>query len=138
LLEWISPAYRADGIKEEYRLPSGLVWGCLLIGSLKMDCASQQLAGNANLDEAGRLLWPIKQKYGRKISWVDLMVLAGNCALESMGFKTFGFAGGHTFGKCHGAGDAALVGPEPEGVWNRTRSNLTVSQKPARPPVGYT
>jgi catalase (peroxidase I) len=103
-----------------------------------MDCASQQLAGNANLDEAARLLWPIKQKYGRKISWVDLMVLAGNCALESMGFKTFGFAGGHTFGKCHGAGDAALVGPEPEGVWNRTRSNLTISQKPARPPVGYT
>jgi len=158
---------------------------------------------NVNLDKARRLLWPIKQKYGRKISWADLMILAGNCALESMGFKTFGFgggredvwepeediywgaeeewlatsdkpksrytgdrdlenplaavqmgliyvnpegpdgnpdpvasgrdvretfarmamndeetvaltAGGHTFGKCHGAGDAALVGPEPE------------------------
>ncbi|MGO9633921.1 MAG: catalase/peroxidase HPI [Steroidobacteraceae bacterium] len=153
---------------------------------------------NVNLDKARRLLWPIKQKYGRKISWADLMILAGNIALESMGFKTFGFAGGrediwepeediywgsestwlsdkrysgdrdlenplaavqmgliyvnpegpngnpdplaaardiretfarmamndeetvaliaggHTFGKTHGAGDASLVGPEPE------------------------
>jgi len=154
---------------------------------------------NANLDKARRLLWPIKQKYGRAISWADLMILAGNVALESMGFKTFGFAGGradvwepdetywggeskwledkrytgerdlenplaavqmgliyvnpegpngnpdplaaardiretfarmgmndeetvaliaggHTFGKTHGAGDAAMVGPEPEGA----------------------
>ncbi len=153
---------------------------------------------NVNLDKARRLLWPIKKKYGKKISWADLMILAGNCALESMGFKTFGFAGGredvwepdediywgaesewlgdkrysgerdlenplaavqmgliyvnpegpngnpdpvasgrdvretfarmamndeetvalvaggHTFGKCHGAGDAKFVGPEPE------------------------
>jgi catalase-peroxidase len=153
---------------------------------------------NANLDKARRLLWPIKQKYGRKISWADLIILTGNVALESMGFKTFGFAGGradvwepeelfwgpegtwlgderysgerqlaeplgavqmgliyvnpegpngkpdpiasakdiretffrmamndeetvaliaggHTFGKAHGAGDPSLIGPEPEG-----------------------
>ncbi|UCI07207.1 catalase/peroxidase HPI [Mesorhizobium sp. B1-1-8] len=155
---------------------------------------------NANLDKARRLLWPVKQKYGRKISWADLLILTGNVALESMGFKTFGFAGGradvwepeqdvdwgsetkwlddqrysgdrelqghlgavqmgliyvnpegpngkpdplaaardiretfrrmamndeetvaliaggHSFGKTHGAGDASLVGPEPEGA----------------------
>ena len=68
---------------------------------------------NVNLDKARRLLWPIKQKYGRKISWADLMVLAGNVALESMGFKTFGFGGGRE--DVWEPGDDIYWGPE--GKW---------------------
>src|ERR1700733_12495524 len=67
---------------------------------------------NANLDKARRLLWPIKQKYGNKISWADLMVFAGNCALESMGFKTFGFGGGR----------ADVYEPEEPIYWGREDS----------------
>ncbi|MCM2329575.1 MAG: catalase-peroxidase, partial [Lysobacter sp.] len=75
---------------------------------------------NGNLDKARRLLWPIKKKYGNRISWADLMILAGNCALESMGFRTFGFAGGRE----------DIWEPEDDVYWGAEDQWLATSDKP--------
>ena len=75
---------------------------------------------NGNLDKARRLLWPVKQKYGRALSWADLYILAGNCALESMGFKTFGFGGGR----------ADIWEPEEDIYWGSETEWLATSDKP--------
>jgi catalase (peroxidase I) len=90
---------------------------------------------NGNLDKARRLLWPIKQKYGRKISWADLMILAGNVALESMGFKTFGFAGGRA--DIWGTRRRHLLGPRRASGWATSATAATANWKTRWPPCRW-
>jgi catalase-peroxidase len=92
---------------------------------------------NANLDKAVRLLWPIKKKYGRRLSWADLIVLTGNCALESMGFKTFGFGGGRE--DVYEPEEDVYWGSEKEWLGNRERySGGTASDHELENPLGAT
>jgi catalase-peroxidase len=86
---------------------------------------------NGNLDKARRLLWPIKQKYGRKLSWADLMILAGNVALESMGFKTFGFAGGRA--DIWEPEEDIYWGPEKASGWATSRTALQRRPRAGQP-----
>jgi catalase-peroxidase len=86
---------------------------------------------NANLDKARRLLWPIKQKYGRNISWADLLVLAGTVAMEDMGFKTFGFAGGR---EDDWEPDLVYWGPEADMLGRERFHDATASWRTPSPP----
>src|SRR5262245_22525269 len=88
---------------------------------------------NANLDKARRLLWPVKQKYGKSISWADLMVLAGNVALESMGFKTFGFAGGR---QDQWEADTVYWGPEKKWLADERHKDGTLENPTAGVQMG--
>jgi catalase-peroxidase len=90
---------------------------------------------NVNLDKARRLLWPIKQKYGNKISWADLMILTGNVALESMGFKTFGFAGGRA--DVWEPEEDIYWGPKAPGWATSATAATASSENPARPPCRW-
>ena len=87
---------------------------------------------NGNLDKARRLLWPVKKKYGNKLSWADLMVLTGNVALESMGFKTFGFGGGRE--DVWEPDEDVYWGPEPTWLGDERYTRRPRPREPARAP----
>ncbi|MFC7080939.1 peroxidase family protein [Halorussus caseinilyticus] len=110
-LRTLRAAFHPDGVAQRWHVPNQRrprrrVRGCPAPSPLN------SWPDNANLDKARRLLWPVKQKYGRKLSWADLMILAGNVAIESMGGKTFGFAGGRE--DAFAPDEAVWWGPESE------------------------